>query len=100
MCTQGKDYSDALDVLMESSKENGSELTMQELKVTYLSTKKQPPGKEGRVVQACAEKKPEPQEVTQSHVEARGYTLIRMGANTHRNLYLPSRELPKGTSLG
>lgn len=100
MCTQGKDYSDALDVLMESSKENGSELTMQELKVTYLSTKKQPPGKEGRVVQACAEKKPEPQEVTQSHVEARGYTLIRMGAKTHRNLYLPSRELPKGTSLG
>lgn len=34
LCSQGKDYSDALDVLMESAKENGSELTMQELKVT------------------------------------------------------------------
>lgn len=33
LCSQGKDYSDALDVLMESAKENGSELTMQELKV-------------------------------------------------------------------
>lgn len=32
--SQGKDYSDALDVLMESAKENGTELTMQELKVT------------------------------------------------------------------
>lgn len=31
--SQGKDYSDALDVLMESAKENGTELTMQELKV-------------------------------------------------------------------
>lgn len=35
LCSQGKDYSDALDVLMESAKENGTELTMQELKVTY-----------------------------------------------------------------
>lgn len=34
LCSQGKDYSDALDVLMESAKENGAELTMQELKVT------------------------------------------------------------------
>lgn len=33
LCSQGKDYSDALDILMESAKENGSELTMQELKV-------------------------------------------------------------------
>lgn len=33
MCTQGKDYSDALDVLLESAKENGTELSMQELKV-------------------------------------------------------------------
>lgn len=33
LCSQGKDYSDALDVLMESAKENGTELTMQELKV-------------------------------------------------------------------
>ncbi|XP_012677601.1 cytochrome P450 26B1 [Clupea harengus] len=32
LCTQGKDYADALDVLMESAKENGAELTMQELK--------------------------------------------------------------------
>lgn len=38
MSSQGKDYSDALDVLMESAKENGTELTMQELKVTYLCT--------------------------------------------------------------
>lgn len=37
--SQGKDYSDALDVLMESAKENGTELTMQELKVTHLCTK-------------------------------------------------------------
>lgn len=36
LCTHGKDYSDALDVLMESAKENGTELTMQELKVTHL----------------------------------------------------------------
>lgn len=35
LCSQGKDYSDALDVLMESAKENGTELTMQELKVTH-----------------------------------------------------------------
>lgn len=34
--SQGKDYSDALDVLMESAKENGSELSMQELKVRHL----------------------------------------------------------------
>nr|ALX81663.1 cytochrome P450 26B1 [Silurus meridionalis] len=32
LCTQGKDYSDALDVLLESAKENGTELSMQELK--------------------------------------------------------------------
>ncbi|KAL0621523.1 Cytochrome P450 26B1 [Plecturocebus cupreus] len=31
-CTQGKDYSDALDLLIESSKEHGKEMTMQELK--------------------------------------------------------------------
>lgn len=37
LCSQGKDYSDALDVLMESAKENGSELTMQELKVARHS---------------------------------------------------------------
>ncbi|XP_061439676.1 cytochrome P450 26B1 isoform X2 [Rhineura floridana] len=30
--TQGKDYSDALDILIESGKEHGKELTMQELK--------------------------------------------------------------------
>lgn len=41
-CSQGKDYSDALDVLMESAKENGTELTMQELKVTHLHTKESP----------------------------------------------------------
>lgn len=39
LCSQGKDYSDALDVLMESAKENGTELTMQELKVTCLMHK-------------------------------------------------------------
>lgn len=32
-CTQGKDYLDALDILIESSKEHGKEMTMQELKV-------------------------------------------------------------------
>uniref|UniRef100_A0A8C7FP74 Cytochrome P450 26B1 n=1 Tax=Oncorhynchus kisutch TaxID=8019 RepID=A0A8C7FP74_ONCKI len=32
LCSQGKDYSDALDILLESAKENGTELTMQELK--------------------------------------------------------------------
>lgn len=32
-CAQGKDYSDALDILIESSKEHGKEMTMQELKV-------------------------------------------------------------------
>ena len=32
-CTQGKDYSDALDIHIESSKEHGKEMTMQELKV-------------------------------------------------------------------
>ncbi len=32
--TQGKDYTDALDVLLESAKENNTELTMQELKVS------------------------------------------------------------------
>jgi len=31
--TQGKDYADALDILIESGKEHGKELTMQELKV-------------------------------------------------------------------
>lgn len=31
--TQGKDYADALDVFLESAKENNAELTMQELKV-------------------------------------------------------------------
>uniref|UniRef100_A0A7N8WN17 Cytochrome P450 26B1 n=1 Tax=Mastacembelus armatus TaxID=205130 RepID=A0A7N8WN17_9TELE len=36
LCTQGKDYSDALDVLMESAKENGTELTMQELKESTI----------------------------------------------------------------
>lgn len=36
LCTHGKDYSDALDVLMDSAKENGAELTMQELKVGFL----------------------------------------------------------------
>uniref|UniRef100_A0A7N4PZT9 Cytochrome P450 family 26 subfamily B member 1 n=1 Tax=Sarcophilus harrisii TaxID=9305 RepID=A0A7N4PZT9_SARHA len=30
--TQGKDYADALDILIESSKEHGKEMTMQELK--------------------------------------------------------------------
>lgn len=34
--TQGKDYTDALDVLLESAKENNTELTMQELKVSKL----------------------------------------------------------------
>lgn len=34
-CTQGKDYSDALDILIESSKEHGKEMTMQELKVGH-----------------------------------------------------------------
>ena len=42
LCSQGKDYSDALDVLMESAKENGAELTMQELKVTHLRAKVAP----------------------------------------------------------
>lgn len=32
--TQGKDYTDALDVLLQSAKENNTELTMQELKVS------------------------------------------------------------------
>uniref|UniRef100_A0A8K9WN89 Cytochrome P450 26B1 n=2 Tax=Oncorhynchus mykiss TaxID=8022 RepID=A0A8K9WN89_ONCMY len=32
LCSQGKDYSDALDILLESAKENGTEITMQELK--------------------------------------------------------------------
>ncbi|XP_045557602.1 cytochrome P450 26B1 [Salmo salar] len=32
LSSQGKDYSDALDILLESAKENGTELTMQELK--------------------------------------------------------------------
>ncbi|XP_049712459.1 cytochrome P450 26B1 isoform X2 [Elephas maximus indicus] len=32
-CTQGKDYADALDVLIQSSKEHGKEMTMQELKL-------------------------------------------------------------------
>ncbi|RVE60749.1 hypothetical protein OJAV_G00183760 [Oryzias javanicus] len=36
LCSQGKDYSDALDVLMESAKENGTELTMQELKESTI----------------------------------------------------------------
>lgn len=35
-CTQGKDYADALDILIESSKEHGKEMTMQELKVGGL----------------------------------------------------------------
>lgn len=34
--TQGKDYADALDILIESGKEHGKELTMQELKVNVL----------------------------------------------------------------
>ncbi|MEQ2183691.1 hypothetical protein GOODEAATRI_000601, partial [Goodea atripinnis] len=33
---KGKDYSDALDVLMESAKENGTELSMQELKESTI----------------------------------------------------------------
>lgn len=31
--SEGKEYSDALDVLIESAKEHGAELTMQEMKV-------------------------------------------------------------------
>lgn len=38
-CTQGKDYADALDILIESSKEHGKEMTMQELKVGALPTR-------------------------------------------------------------
>ncbi|XP_056608342.1 cytochrome P450 26B1 [Triplophysa dalaica] len=34
--TQGKDYADALDVLLESAKENNTELTMQELKESTI----------------------------------------------------------------
>lgn len=34
--TQGKDYTDALDVLLESAKENNTELTMQELKESTI----------------------------------------------------------------
>ena len=34
-CTQRKDYTDALDILIESSKEHGKEMTMQELKVGH-----------------------------------------------------------------
>ncbi|XP_077445608.1 cytochrome P450 26B1 [Stigmatopora argus] len=36
LCPHGKDYSDALDVLMESAKENNAELTMQELKESTI----------------------------------------------------------------
>lgn len=36
LCIQGKDYSDALDVLLESAKENGTELSMQELKESTI----------------------------------------------------------------
>ncbi len=71
LCSQGKDYSDALDVLMESAKENGTELTMQELKVTHLRTEITWVG--GKDVQTCAGEKPDAQEATQSH----------MGALTH-----------------
>lgn len=39
--TQGKDYADALDILIESGKEHGKELTMQELKVKIFP---RPPG--------------------------------------------------------
>lgn len=42
-CTQGKDYSDALDILIESSKEHGKEMTMQELKVSPPSSPRTPP---------------------------------------------------------
>lgn len=35
---QGKDYADALDILIESGKEHGKELTMQELKVKAFPT--------------------------------------------------------------
>ncbi|KAG7252442.1 hypothetical protein CRUP_011993, partial [Coryphaenoides rupestris] len=34
---QGKDYSDALDVLMDSAQENGTELSMQELKLIFAA---------------------------------------------------------------
>uniref|UniRef100_A0A4W4HLI5 Cytochrome P450 26B1 n=1 Tax=Electrophorus electricus TaxID=8005 RepID=A0A4W4HLI5_ELEEL len=36
LCTQGKDYTDALDVLLESATENSSELSMQELKESTI----------------------------------------------------------------
>ncbi|KAG7462088.1 hypothetical protein MATL_G00198890 [Megalops atlanticus] len=36
LCSQGKDYADALDVLIESAKEHGTELTMQELKESTI----------------------------------------------------------------
>ncbi|KAL4660944.1 cytochrome P450 26B1 [Arapaima gigas] len=36
LCCQGKDYADALDVLIESATENGTELTMQELKESTI----------------------------------------------------------------
>ncbi|XP_030636249.1 cytochrome P450 26B1 isoform X1 [Chanos chanos] len=36
LSAQGKDYADALDVLMDSAKENGTELTMQELKESTI----------------------------------------------------------------
>ncbi|KAJ8262600.1 hypothetical protein GJAV_G00168230 [Gymnothorax javanicus] len=36
LCSQGKDYTDALDVLIESAKEHGTELTMQELKESTI----------------------------------------------------------------
>ncbi|KAJ8268837.1 hypothetical protein COCON_G00114440 [Conger conger] len=36
LCSEGKEYADALDMLMESAKENGTELTMQELKESTI----------------------------------------------------------------
>lgn len=54
--TQGKDYSDALDLLIESGKEHGKELTMQELKV-----------RRGRGWEA-AEPSPPPRAYVDSHV--------------------------------
>lgn len=87
--SQGKDYSDALDVLMESAKENGTELTMQELKVTRLSRKFSQI--EGQGAYRYTGENPEAQEETQSHMGVLTHThdstdLILMSSNIHSHM--------------
>lgn len=97
LCSQGKDYSDALDVLMESAKENGTELTMQELKVTTHTHH------QNRRKKVCKHRREARRSsgnsITRYHMQYRHECDVYVFKHT-RSGCLPSQVLPKGTELG